>query len=301
MTARTHVPRTQTPHAPLDAALAALAAAILVAAPATAGSPPEMVELEPAQDTSIYSQFDFANGSGPGLFTGRTGAAAGGAANRALIEFDVSSIPADADVVSVELRLYLEQAAEGSGDRPVTLRRLTASWGEGGSVASNGLGAPPQTDDATWTKRFHPGTLWTTAGGDLAASTSATVLCPEATDVVVTWSSSGLVDDVETWLDDPSSNHGWAIVGDESEIRTGRRFASRETMNLIATPTLVVVYEAGGSDCEGDVDGSGDVGFGDILAVLTAWGTADPDADIDDSGEVGFGDLLIVLTNYGPC
>ncbi|MHC5115259.1 MAG: choice-of-anchor Q domain-containing protein, partial [Planctomycetota bacterium] len=52
-----------------------------------------------------------------------------------------------------------------------------------------------------------------------------------------------------------------------------------------------------------DLDDSGAVGTGDLLAVLAAWGPCEDDCpeDIDDSGAVGVGDLLIVLAAWGPC
>ncbi len=53
--------------------------------------------------------------------------------------------------------------------------------------------------------------------------------------------------------------------------------------------------------CLADLDGSGDVGFGDILAILSAWGNKGGAEDLDGSGVVDFGDLLIVLAAWGPC
>ena len=54
--------------------------------------------------------------------------------------------------------------------------------------------------------------------------------------------------------------------------------------------------------CPADLDGSGDVGFGDVLAVLSAWGPCKgcPE-DLDGNGDVGFSDLLIILSSWGPC
>lgn len=55
-----------------------------------------------------------------------------------------------------------------------------------------------------------------------------------------------------------------------------------------------------------DVDGDGLVGFGDVLAVLAAWGAcpAPPaacPADVDGDAAVGFGDILAVLAAWsGP-
>ena len=53
--------------------------------------------------------------------------------------------------------------------------------------------------------------------------------------------------------------------------------------------------------CPPDLDGSGDVGFSDLLIVLDAWGTSGGLADLDGDGTVGFGDLLMVLDAWGAC
>ena len=53
--------------------------------------------------------------------------------------------------------------------------------------------------------------------------------------------------------------------------------------------------------CPADLDGSGAVDFGDILAILTAWGNKGGPEDLDQSGAVDFGDLLVVLGSWGPC
>lgn len=58
----------------------------------------------------------------------------------------------------------------------------------------------------------------------------------------------------------------------------------------------------GAPPCAGDVDGSGGVGFGDILAVVAEWGPCDGcDADTDSNGMVDITDLLTVLAGFGPC
>ena len=53
--------------------------------------------------------------------------------------------------------------------------------------------------------------------------------------------------------------------------------------------------------CPADLDDSGAVDFGDILAILSAWGNKGGPEDLDGSGVVDFGDLLIVLAAWGPC
>ncbi|MCP3905005.1 MAG: hypothetical protein GY715_15385 [Planctomycetes bacterium] len=55
--------------------------------------------------------------------------------------------------------------------------------------------------------------------------------------------------------------------------------------------------------CPVDLDDSGDVGFGDILQVIGAWGPCGVPCpeDLDSSGDVGFGDILQVIGAWGPC
>ncbi|NNF44723.1 MAG: hypothetical protein HKO59_11895 [Phycisphaerales bacterium] len=54
--------------------------------------------------------------------------------------------------------------------------------------------------------------------------------------------------------------------------------------------------------CVADLDGSGDVGFTDLLQMLARWGVCvDCPQDLDGSGDVGFIDLLTLLAAWGPC
>ncbi|MBT8485278.1 MAG: hypothetical protein HKO59_01740 [Phycisphaerales bacterium] len=54
--------------------------------------------------------------------------------------------------------------------------------------------------------------------------------------------------------------------------------------------------------CPQDLDGTGDVGFTDLISVLAAWGPCvGCPQDFDGTGDVGFTDLLTVLAAWGPC
>jgi spore coat protein A len=74
-----------------------------------------------------------------------------------------------------------------------------------------------------------------------------------------TWgSTSGMVADVQSWLNNPSQNYGWIIVGDESTTQTTKRFATREstgsTGGVSWKPRLVVNYTPqviSGGCCQG--------------------------------------------------
>jgi Ca2+-binding EF-hand superfamily protein len=63
-----------------------------------------------------------------------------------------------------------------------------------------------------------------------------------------------------------------------------------------------ILDECQAEPCPTDIDGSGLIDFGDLLAVLSAWGPCtDCPADLDGNGAVGFEDLLTVLSEWGAC
>ncbi len=54
-----------------------------------------------------------------------------------------------------------------------------------------------------------------------------------------TWSSTQMVADVQSWLDDPASNFGWLVLGNETTIATAKRFDTRESAS---PPMLTIQY-----------------------------------------------------------
>jgi len=70
---------------------------------------------------------------------------------------------------------------------------------------------------------------------------------------------------------------------------------------------FMVLDTAASLTCGADVDGSGDVGFDDLLSVLAAFGQCvDPcetgcTADVNGDCSVDFDDLLALLAAFGPC
>src|SRR6266568_4581613 len=185
-------------------------------------------------NTILQSNVNNSLGAGQAVFAGTSGQAS---PRRGLIEFDVAgAIPAGATINSVQLTLYLNSVAGGSASSPtIHLYRLFNDWGEGSAGSSvNGASGVGQgfaagEGDATWNARHFSATtptLWNTSGGDFAATDSAALAIAGTTlNAPYTWgSTSGMVADVQSWLNDPSSNFGCLLRGEESRAATLRGF-----------------------------------------------------------------------------
>jgi hypothetical protein len=209
---------------------------------------PVTVRLPSSLDNTMFQPVateQISNGIGPHFYAGTN---LGGFARRALLAFAVSdSVPAGALIERADLTVNVSQIRESS-PRTFRLHRVLTRWGEGTSDAGTGGashggggGAPATPGDATWTWAVLDTVTWTAAGGDFAAGASAVAsvggLGPAG------WSSTAeLVADVQAWRDDPSSNFGWILLGDEGEAGTAKRFDSRESPAAGLRPELTVVY-----------------------------------------------------------
>lgn len=269
----------------------ALAAAALPA-------PADSVTLRPVADATLIQPSDgnqYALGAAYSVYCGRVGVNGQGTFRRALLRFDLSSVPPGSTVVSASLRVYMSQTS--SGAHVCGLHRVLESWGEGASFAFGGAGAPPEPNDATWSYRSWPSVQWSAPGGVFMPSPSATRSIGAIGSY--TWASTpALVADVQGWVDAPPSNHGWAIVGNEAVLETAKRFESRESGDVSRHPTLVVTFTPPGSPV-GDLNADGRVNGGDLSILLSAWGGTGP-ADLDGSGTVAGGDIAVLLTNWLP-
>jgi len=124
------------------------------------------------------------------------------------------------------------------------MHRVTSGpWGEGMSNAGDpgGTGTAAAAGDATWIHTLYPGFFWTSPGGDFTATVTATT--PVQGLGSYFWSSAQLVADVQDMLDNPSTNFGWILIGDESSTLTNaKRFGTRESA-AATVPSLTIDYE----------------------------------------------------------
>jgi hypothetical protein len=121
----------------------------------------------------------------------------------------------------------------------------------------------------------HMSVQWLLEGAPIPGAT-ATTFQPATLSLQGQWNVSVRVVDNTPWVRDPA-------------IRSA---------HMTSEQSWVVHYSA----TPGDVDGDGDVDFGDLNIVLSEWLESGPGitADLNSDGVVDFGDLNIVLSNFAP-
>jgi hypothetical protein len=201
----------------------------------------KQVSIGASKDNTLYENATggTSNGAGEYFFVGKT---ASGSIRRGLIAFDISgNIPTGAVIDSVKLKLNMSKTS--AGPQNIKLHKVLADWGQGTSNAANneGSGASATVGDATWIHTFFNTNLWTNAGGDFSNTVSAVQSVNNVG--FYTWSTSQMVSDVKSWLDNPSTNFGWILIGNESEPTTAKRFDSRENSIQENRPILTVFYK----------------------------------------------------------
>jgi hypothetical protein len=195
--------------------------------------------FEPIADTVIFfdgltgpATTSASNAQGEKLSVGQDAGAAG--VRRSLLRFDLSTIAPGSVIEGVELKLFETKSRE---NYDVSLHRVLQAWGEGTSNGGS-AGAPgtATAGDATWLNAVLPGIAWNTPGGDFESVASATTNVGFE-GAFYAWSSAQMVADVQSWVDAPSSNHGWILIGVENVIKNPKLFGSAESA---VSPILTV-------------------------------------------------------------
>jgi len=256
----------------------------------------DSISLGSAADATLIQEptGEYALGAAYNVYAGRIGDNGGATIRRGLMRFNFSAIPAGSTITSVTLRLYMSQTQSGS--QSVGLHRCSLAWTEGTAFAFGGAGTNAGIGDSTWNFQVYPTVPWPTPGGAFAATASAT----KAVSAVgfYSWSSTAaLVADVQSWVNNPASNHGWVLKGNEAASTTVKRFESREAA---ANQPLLVVNYLPTSNRPADLNSSGTVDGADLAILLSQWGAgASSPADLTDDGVVNGGDLAVLLSDWG--
>ncbi|MCA9240835.1 MAG: DNRLRE domain-containing protein [Planctomycetales bacterium] len=252
-----------------------------------------------AKDNNIYEDglggVNESNGRGDFLHAGTNGQ---GQMVRALLAFDLSGVPENAQITSVQLTLT--ESTPNSHAGTVNLHRVLADWGEGNSDAPSGeaQGTPATVGDATWTHRFFSTETWTNAGGDFVAEASASRIIPVDGISFPTWSSPQMVSDVQSWVDDPGSNFGW-LLRLEDEASSAIQFHSRDNTESPQPPILEIEFDTP-AGLPGDYNGDDVVDAADY----TLWrdnlgGPADSLLNNADGEPIGAAHYATWRTAYG--
>ncbi len=180
----------------------------------------QQVTLTPLQDTAISGLEPGNHGFAENVWVRQPGLSS------TLVQFDLSGLPAGAQVVWARLRLYAASASNPDNRLYSTAYALSKMWTEGGATwlqAQAGLpweeagatGASDHGDPVGW--------AWTNTLGWVAFDLDPAL--------------------VAAWLADEGSNHGLLLRGEGSENRrVAYRFLSQEHGNAAAHPQLVVGY-----------------------------------------------------------
>jgi hypothetical protein len=142
--------------------------------------------------------------------------------NRALLRFNLSSIPANSAILQSRLALYTESTAESSVE--IEAYGLTRGF----------------TIGATW-KTYNGSLSWTTQGGDYASLLDGKAMVVKGE--VGKWIDWGLSPEVEQWVQNPSSNYGVLLKSSKETTSGIDKFAQAGGKKEVE-PYLEVIYEA---------------------------------------------------------
>jgi hypothetical protein len=260
-------------------------ACVLVGGPVWAASQ----TLTPSDDTFINAGNPTNNnGASASVFTGTDGH---GGIMRGLVQFVMPpGLQGRVVVTGAELTMTVQALGDGSAGTAAieSLRALTEPW-----VQGNGLGDAPSSftvgqpcggsiAGATWTEPNCPTSApWTTAGGTVASAVSGQAdTTGLSIGTRVSWASSSnpaMTADVQGWIDNPGSNHGWRISSStEGATAQAQRFFSNEAGTT--GPRLQISYSckagfvASGNDCiasaPASVPGLGPRGVASLALLL---------------------------------
>jgi hypothetical protein len=282
---------------------AALLALALCATPAGLARA-DTVVLAPAADTTLYEPIYAgeytSNGAGGTFYVGKT---RGDRLRRALVRFDLSTIPPGSTITRVAFTATLQRSQSGPVD--IGLFTCSSSWTEGQTSAFEpaGQGAPAMPGDVTWIHSTFEGTLWNTPGGDYLPGPRAAATA-DSFGQAVTWGSTpALVADVQAWLNNPASNRGWLIRHiDEGPNLTAKSFATRENEDPGIRPTLTVEFTPPGPLCIADFNDDGIVNSTDVSDFINQWFTDLTEGtlvtDWDNNGVVNSTDVSNFINDW---
>ncbi|MFK7937717.1 MAG: DNRLRE domain-containing protein [Saprospiraceae bacterium] len=217
------------------------------------------------EDNTLYdplgSPLESSNGMGDYIFTG---VANGNGMRRALLKFNLTTLPDNITITDAKLTLRVSRKFDNTAYN-FEVHRVTRFWTEGNSNASGaeGNGTTPADFDCTWTRNVIfptlPDSMWNNAGGDyLPAISAITEIADEvkstADEYDATFMGTQLIADLQFMVDNSAFNNGWIIIQENdvavSQIspeppRAAVRFRSVNSSPTSFTPKLELTYIEG--------------------------------------------------------
>jgi hypothetical protein len=197
--------------------------------------PAEIIELTPVADTYLREQQEDTNfGDGATFISGTLGPVAGTTRTRAVLKFDLSSVPAGATITNAQLTLTVTMVPSAAANSTFGLHRVRVPWNE---------------TNVTWNRRLAPDITWSQPGAaaplDFSAAASGTTFVGGPGTYTFS-STAALMADAQDWLANPPANHGWLLLTpSEATAKTARHFGARE--NPGNPPRLRLEYTTGGA------------------------------------------------------
>jgi hypothetical protein len=238
--------------------------------------------LAPSDDTFINSgNPGNNNGASLSIFTGTDGH---GGIMRGLIRFAMpASLRGRVTVTSVQLVMTVEALGNGGAGTAATesLQAVIQSWIQGNGIGNTtmlftvGQACGGSVVGATWNQtNCANATNWTTAGGSVVSAVSGqSSTAGIAIGSPVTWSSAGMIADVQAWIDTPPNNNGWRIASStEGVVGEAQRFFSSESGST--PPALTITYSCkpgfvpSGNDCVAPATPALSASASGLLAIL---------------------------------
>jgi len=182
---------------------------------------------DPGKDAAIHSFFFFKNYN-YGNYKQEVSSVSFANINQ-LIQFDLSTIPAEANIISAQLELKQTATSSAEADAVISVHRITQSWVEGTKSKSE------PADGATWNTT--DGSLnWDAGGGGSYDATAIASVVITSALVTRNWDISSLV---QNWHKGLYINEGVLLKGSGT---VNVSFASKEDLTIANRPKLTIFY-----------------------------------------------------------
>ena len=185
-------------------------------------------------DTMIVSdQYALLNfGGGTNLYIGSAGQLA-----RALIKWNLSSIPAGSTITSATMSLYARSNVAGNA-LTIDAHRVLRSWVEGTQQSSNRTLDNP--DSACWTE-YGNGAAWAVAGASGPTDMAPEILASTAKSGTG-WFTWDITSAVQHWVDGDWVNNGLALMSHDESQSSAKIFVPSEYQDQNLIPVLNIQY-----------------------------------------------------------